>query len=157
MSILKENGGNARPSKVEYYLNIAEAVGLRSTCLRRKYGAVLVNNDEIISTGYNGSVRGESNCCDLGYCEREAQGVAKGERYELCVAVHAEDNAVISAGRNRALNGTVYIVGKNADGTYADPHPCKMCRRKLINAGVKKVIGYDPIEGIIDIDIRSYE
>ena len=132
----------ARISKDAYYIGIAEAVLERSTCLRRKYGAVLVKNDEIVSTGYNGSPRGEKNCCDVGYCEREAQGVPKGERYELCVAIHAEDNAITSAGRANALDATLYIVGKNvSDGSYANPSPCMMCRRKIVNAGIKRVVG----------------
>lgn len=131
-----------RPTKDEYYLRIAEAVLERSTCLRRKYGAVLVKNDEIVSTGYNGSPRGELNCCDLGYCERETKGVPKGERYELCVAIHAEDNTISSAGRHRAFGATLYIVGKNTeDGSYANPNPCLMCRRKIVNAGVTRVVG----------------
>ena len=96
----------SRPSKDEYYLSIAEAVLARSTCLRRKYGAVLVKNDEIVSTGYNGAPRTEPNCCDVGYCDRENKGIAKGERYELCVSIHAEDNAITSAGRDKANGAT---------------------------------------------------
>lgn len=130
-----------RLSKEEYYLGIAEAVLERSTCLRRKYGAVLVKNDEIVSTGYNGSARGEDNCCDTGECAREALNIPKGERYELCVAIHAEDNAITSAGRHRALGATLYIVGKEANGEYANPNPCIMCRRKIINAGIVRVVG----------------
>lgn len=148
-----------RPTKDEYYLGIAEAVLERSTCLRRKYGAVLVKNDEIVATGYNGSVRGEDNCCDVGYCEREAQGVPKGERYELCCAIHAEDNAITSAGRHKALGATLYIVGKNtADGTYASPAPCMMCRRKIVNAGIKRVVGLFDRDGVLqveDIDVTK--
>ena len=131
-----------RPTKDEYYLGIAEAVLKRSTCLRRNYGAVLVKNDEIVSTGYNGCVRGEDNCCDVGHCDRERQGVAKGERYELCVAIHAEDNCITSAGRDKAYGATLYIVGKEAKtGEYANPNPCLMCRRKLVNAGIARVVG----------------
>lgn len=131
-----------RPSKDEYYLGIADQVLRRSTCIRRNYGAVLVKNDEIVATGYNGSPRGEANCCDTGYCEREKQGVAKGERYELCCAIHAEDNAITSAGRDKAFGSTLYIVGReNASGEYANPCPCMMCRRKIINAGIKRVVG----------------
>ena len=138
----KTNSNKTRPSKDEYYIGIAEAVLERSTCLRRKYGAVLVKDDEIVSTGYNGSQRNEANCCDVGYCEREAQGVPKGERYELCVAIHSEDNAISSAGRAKALGATLYIVGKNvSDGSYANPSPCMMCRRKIVNAGIKRVVG----------------
>lgn len=132
----------SRPNKDAYYLKIAEAVLERSTCLRRKYGAVLVKDDEIVATGYNGAPRGERNCCDLEYCEREKQGVPKGERYELCVAIHAEDNAITSAGRAKANGATLYIVGKEAaTGNYANPSPCMMCRRKIVNAGIKRVVG----------------
>ena len=132
----------SRPNKDQYYLKIAEAVLERSTCLRRKYGSVLVKNDEIVSTGYNGAPRGERNCCDLGYCERESKGVPKGERYELCCAIHSEDNAITSAGREKANGATLYIVGKEvATGKYANPSPCMMCRRKIVNAGIKRVVG----------------
>jgi len=131
----------SRISKDEYYLGIAEAVLKRSTCLRRNYGVVLVKNDEIIATGYNGSPRGEENCCDIGKCKREELGVARGERYELCVAIHAEDNAITSAGREKAFGSTLYIVGKERDGSYADPSPCLMCRRKIVNAGIVRVVG----------------
>ena len=148
-----------RPSKDEYYIGIADAVLRRSTCLRRNYGAVLVKNDEIVATGYNGAARGEPNCCDLGYCEREAREVPKGERYELCKAIHAEDNAISSAGRARSVGATLYIVGRNNDDerSLADPHPCKMCRRKIKNAGISRVVGCMTDGSIIDIDIDSYE
>lgn len=147
-----------RPTKDEDYLGIADVVLRRSTCLRRKYGAVLVKNDEVIATGYNGSPRGEKNCCDVGFCEREAHGVAKGERYELCVAIHAEDNAITSAGRSRAIGSTLYIVGREvATGEIANPHPCKMCRRKIKNAGITRVVGFFNDGVIRDIDIDSYE
>ena len=130
-----------RISKDEYYLSIADDVLKRSTCLRRNYGVVIVKNDEIIATGYNGAARGEPNCCDTGTCARQVLGVPSGERYELCVAIHAEDNAITSAGRSRCQGATLYIVGREADGTYASPQPCMMCRRKIINAGITKVIG----------------
>lgn len=130
-----------RISKDEYYLSIADVVLKRSTCLRRNYGVVIVKNDEIVATGYNGAARGEPNCCDTGTCARQALGVPSGERYELCVAIHAEDNAITSAGRSRCQGATLYIVGRETDGTYASPQPCMMCRRKIINAGITKVIG----------------
>lgn len=131
-----------RISKDEYYLGIAEAVLERSTCLRRNYGVVLVKNDEIISTGYNGSARGEANCIDTGKCARQELGVPAGERYELCVSVHAEQNAIISAGRDRALGSTLYIVGKEHESrNYANPDPCIMCRRFIKNAGITRVVG----------------
>ena len=88
-----------RMSKDKYYLNIADAVLDRSTCLRRKYGAIIVKNDEILSTGYNGAPRGRVNCSELGYCNREQLRIPSGQRYELCRSVHAEANAIISAAR----------------------------------------------------------
>lgn len=142
-----------RISKDEYYLGIAEAVLKRSTCLRRNYGAVLVKNDEIISTGYNGSARGEANCIDTGVCIRQELGVPSGERYELCVAVHAEQNAIISAGREKAIGSTLYIVGKeHGSEDYASPEPCKIRKRFIKNAGIVRVVGIR--NGIVeDIEI----
>ena len=133
-----------RIDKQTYYLGIAEAVAKRSTCLRRKYGAIIVNNDEIVSSGYNGAPRGEKNCSDCGYCRREQLNVPKGERYELCRSVHAEQNAIISAARREMIGGTIYIVGLEKDGTYANPAPCTICRRLIVNAGIVKCIGLYP-------------
>lgn len=147
-----------RPDKHSYYLQLALDVASRSTCLRRKYGAVLVNEElnTIVSTGYNGSPRHEENCCDLGYCEREAQNVPKGERYEMCKAIHAEQNAIMAAGYFKAKGCILYIAGVNvADGSLADPSPCKLCRRYIANMGIEKVIGLmngEPTE----IDVKSY-
>ena len=131
-----------RVSKDLYYLGIAEQVAQRSTCLRRRYGAVIVNNDEIVSTGYNGAPRGEVNCIDCGYCEREANNIPKGERYERCRSVHGEMNAIISAARREMVGGTIYIVGIEAkDGSYANPAPCLICRRLIVNAGIIRCVG----------------
>ena len=131
-----------RVSKDMYYLDIAKAVLERSTCLRRRYGAVIVNNDEIVSTGYNGAPRGEPNCIDIGYCYRNEHNIPKGQMYEACVAVHAEQNAIISAARRDMLGATIYIVGKEVDtGEYANPAPCLICRRMIRNAGIIKCIG----------------
>jgi dCMP deaminase len=130
-----------RTSKREYYLAIAKAVALRSTCLRRRYGAIIVNNDEIVSTGYNGAPRGEVNCTDCGFCRREQLHIPKGERYELCRSVHAEQNAIISASRSEMLGGTIYVVGLEKDGSYANPAPCTICRRLIVNAGIDKCVG----------------
>lgn len=131
-----------RIKKDEYYLDIAKTVTRRSTCLRRQYGAIIVKNDEVVATGYNGAPRGEINCCDCGFCQRDALGIPKGERYELCVSVHAEANAIISAARRDMIGATIYIVGIDAkDGSYANPAPCLMCRRLIKNAGITKCIG----------------
>lgn len=130
-----------------YYLTIAEAVAGKSTCLRRCYGAVIVKDDEIISTGYNGSPRGCPNCCDTG-CMREILGTKKGDAYNLCMSVHAEQNAIISASRRDMIGSTLYIVGVNspkiemASGYhYADPTPCLLCHRMIVNAGISRVVG----------------
>ena len=131
-----------RTDKIHYYLRIADAVQERSTCLRRKYGAIIVRSDEIISTGYNGAPRGRKNCSDIGYCEREARKIPSGERYELCRSVHAEANAVISASRRDMLGATLYLAGRDArtGEILPDATPCSMCRRQIINAGIATVI-----------------
>ena len=133
---------DGRTSKEEYYLNIADAVLNRSTCLRRKYGAIIVRNDEIISTGYNGAPRGRVNCTELGRCTRDELGIPSGQRYELCRSVHAEANAIISAARRDMLGGTLYLVGRDAktQELLADTMPCSMCRRHIINAGITQVV-----------------
>lgn len=130
-----------RPSKTAYYLGIAREVARRGTCLRRCYGAVIVNNDQIVSTGYSGAPRGMTNCIDLGQCLREEQNIPKGQRYELCRAVHAEMNAIIHAARSDMIGGKMYIVGVSADtGDYVEnAEPCKLCKRVIINAGLKTV------------------
>lgn len=131
-----------RIGKDEYYISIAEAVLQRSTCLRRRYGAVIVKDDEIISTGYNGSPRGEKNCIDIGYCNREHLNIPKGQRYEECVAVHAEQNACLSARRSDLIGSTIYIAGREVKTwENADPTPCKLCNRTLKNAGIARVVG----------------
>lgn len=127
-----------RISKDEYYLGIARAVAKRSTCLRRQYGAVIVKNDRIVSTGYNGSARGDKNCCDVGTCWREEHNIPHGEQYERCLAVHAEDNAISQAGRE-TIGATLYLAGFE-NGVEIMAEPCMMCDRKIKNAQIKKVI-----------------
>ena len=129
-----------RISKTEYYLGIAKSVSMRSTCLRRRYGAVIVKNDEIISTGYNGSPRGEKNCCDVGYCYRAVNNIPHGEQYEKCVAVHAEANAIISAARKDMIGATLYLYGREGNKEIK-AEPCLMCQRLIQNAGIGKIIG----------------
>ena len=133
-----------RLSKNDYYLSIAEAVLARSTCLRRKYGAVIVKDDEIIATGYNGAARGAKNCCDIGYCQREQEHIPYGERYEKCRAVHAEANAIISASRRDMLGATLYLAGFEADGSpVEDIAPCSICQRLILNAGIAFIVMRD--------------
>ena len=130
-----------RRDKINYYLDLAEIVGQRGTCLRRHYGAVIVKNDEVISTGYVGAPRGRKNCSDLGVCIRQKMNVPRGERYELCRSVHAEANAIISASRGKMIGSTLYLVGKEGDtGEYVkNSNSCSMCKRMIINAGIDRV------------------
>ncbi len=131
-----------RIDKINYYLDIAETVLERGTCLRRNFGAIIVNNDEIVSTGYVGAPRGRANCVDLGYCTREKLNIPKGQRYELCRSVHAEQNAIISASRADMIGATIYLACHDAktNELYGDVEPCSMCKRAIINAGIEKVI-----------------
>lgn len=132
-----------RISKDTYYLNIAAVVASRSTCLKKHYGAVVVNNDEIISTGYNGAPRGEENCCDTGKCycrenEKPKSEIAAkhGSKYGSCVAVHAEQNALISASRQEMNGGTLYLACLEEE----TPAPCNICERMIRNAGIKRIV-----------------
>lgn len=141
-----------RPTLDEYYLDIARAVTRRSTCLRRQYGAVIVNNDEIISTGYNGSPRGEKNCCDHGSCNRMGHAHNDGD-YDECRSVHAEMNAIISASRRQMLGGTLYLAGFENDQEIA-AEPCPICKRIIRNAGISKVIFRDKFGHISQIELK---
>ena len=130
-----------RISKKCYYLNIADAVSQRSTCLRRHYGAIIVNNDEIISTGYNGAPRGALACCDKKECLRDKLNIPHGEHYELCLSCHAEANAIISASRRDMINGVLYLSGRDVNtDELCECIPCNMCIRLIINAGIKRVV-----------------
>lgn len=147
-----------RRDKINYYLDLAEMVSQRSTCLRRHFGAVLVQNDEVISTGYSGAPRGRKNCTDLNYCVRQKLGVPRGERYELCRSVHAEANAIISSSRNKMLGSTMYLVGIECDtGEYVkEASSCSMCKRLIINAGVKHVIVRDTKEEYRIVNVQRW-
>lgn len=137
-----------RVDKTNYYLDIAEAVAERGTCLRNNYGSVIVKNDEVISTGYTGAPRGRKNCLDLGFCMRKKCEMPSGKGYERCRSVHSEQNAIISASRNEMIGATLYLVGVNKrNGEYVnDNEPCSFCKRMLINAGVKDVYMRDSKE-----------
>jgi dCMP deaminase len=131
-----------RRDKHNYYLDIAETVLERGTCLRRNYGSIIVKNDEIISTGYTGSPRGRKNCSCLGYCRREQLNIPRGEKYEMCRSVHSEANAIISASRRDMIGATLYLVGKDArDGELVkNANSCAMCKRMIINSGIEKIV-----------------
>ena len=134
-----------RVDKINYYLDIAESVLERGTCLRNNYGSIIVKNDEIISTGYTGAPRGRKNCIDLGYCIRQKYEMPSGKGYERCRSVHSEQNAIISAARKDMIGATLYLVGINQrNGEYVkDNEPCSFCKRMIINAGIEKVVMRD--------------
>ena len=131
-----------RISEDQYYLNIAREVAARSTCLRRKFGAVIVKNKQIISTGYCGAPRGTENCSDTGHCFRNELGAKAGEHYEWCRSVHGEANAIIHAARLEMMGATLYLVGidSRTHEITADAEPCRMCKRMIINAGIEMVV-----------------
>ena len=146
-----------RIDKENYYLDIAETVLERSTCLRRCYGAIIVKNDEIIATGYNGAPRGRKNCVDLNYCTREAMNIPSGQRYELCRSVHAEANCIISAARKETLDSTLYMACRNpATGDLIPGSTsCSMCRRQIINAGIRRVVIRDTPTDYRIVDVEK--
>ena len=147
-----------RRDKINYYLDIAETVSKRSTCLRRIYGAVIVKNDEIISTGSVGAPRGRKNCSDLNYCLREKMAIPRGERYELCRSVHAEANAIISAAREKMLGATLYLVGFEMPGYeyIVNSNSCAMCKRLIINAGIEQVVIRDTRENYRIVAVQDW-
>lgn len=148
----------ARRDKINYYLDLADVVSQRGTCLRRRYGAVIVKNDEVISTGYVGAPRGRKNCTDLGFCIRQQMKIPRGERYELCRSVHAEANAIISAERNKMIGATLYLSGREASsGEYIrQSNSCSMCKRMIINAGIEKVIIRDSEDEYREILVQDW-
>jgi dCMP deaminase len=147
-----------RPSKTEYYIGIARAVSERSTCLRRRFGAVIVKNDQIISTGYNGAPRKTANCLDLGHCKRQQLSIPPGQNYELCRAVHAEMNAVIHASRLEMVGADLYLAGFDVESgrPVSHPEPCMLCKRVIINAGIARVILFRAPEGYHYIDVDEW-
>ncbi len=147
-----------RVSKHNYYLDIAQTVAERCTCLRRKFGAIIVKDDVIVSTGYNGAPRGRKNCSDLGYCMRDKLGIPRGERYELCRSVHAEANAIIAAPRDRMLGATLYMacVSPEDGSLFAGTTSCMMCKRLIINAGIETVIVRDTKDDFRIINVSDW-
>ncbi|MCQ2441802.1 MAG: dCMP deaminase family protein [Oscillospiraceae bacterium] len=148
----------ARRDKINYYLDLADVVSQRGTCLRRRYGAVIVKNDEVISTGYAGAPRGRKNCTDLNFCIRQQMKIPRGERYELCRSVHAEANAIISAERNKMIGSTIYLSGREvATGEYIkNSSSCSMCKRMIINAGIAQVIIRDTEDDYRVVDVQEW-
>lgn len=155
-AIVPTGNPTGRINKIEYYLGIAKAVAQRGTCLRRKFGAVIVKDDRIVSTGYVGAPRGRKNCCDIGKCFRQENNIPSGQRYELCRSVHAEMNAIISASKEELQGGVMYLVGIENDGSTT-PHAdcCAMCKRMIINAGIRYVIIAKPT-GSIKVSVQDW-
>ena len=147
-----------RVKKENYYLDIAQTVVERSTCLRRCYGAIIVKNDEIVATGYNGAPRGRKNCSEMGRCLREELSIPSGQRYELCRSVHAEANAIISAARRDCIGATLYLAGIDAKTgeLLHDATSCSMCRRMIINAGIERVIVRNTPEDYTVTDVQEW-
>ena len=147
-----------RVSKENYYLDIAQTVSERSTCLRRRFGAIIVKNDSIISTGYNGAPRGRKNCDDLGYCFREKMGIPRGERYEMCRSVHAEANAIIAAPREQMLGSTLYMgcTAPEDGAVMAGTSSCMMCKKLAINAGIERIVVRDDAENFRIINVSDW-
>lgn len=147
-----------RRDKTNYYLDLADVVSKRGTCLRRRYGAVIVKNDEVISTGYVGAPRGRKNCSDIEYCIRQKMNIPRGERYELCRSVHAEANAIISAEREKMIGSTLYLSGREVDtGEYIkNSNSCSMCKRQIINAGISQVVIRDTEDEYRVIDVQEW-
>ncbi|MHC1726944.1 MAG: cytidine/deoxycytidylate deaminase family protein [Syntrophobacteraceae bacterium] len=147
-----------RPTKSQYYIDIARSVAMRSTCLRRRFGAVVVKNDQIISTGYNGAPRQTTNCIDLGYCYRQQMNIPSGQNYELCRAVHAEMNAIIHASRLDMVDSDLYLVGIEVETgeLVKEVMPCLLCKRVIINAGVSRVILPVAPKGFKYVDVDDW-
>ena len=147
-----------RVSKINYYLDIAQTVAKRCTCLRKQYGAVIVKDDSIVSTGYNGAPRGRKNCTDLNFCMRDKLNIPRGERYEMCRSIHAEANAIIAASREEMLGSTLYMTcvdpktGELVPGTSS----CAMCKRQVINAGIARVVVRDTPEEYRIIEVSDW-
>lgn len=147
-----------RRDKINYYLDLAQVVAQRGTCLRRLYGAVIVKNDEVISTGYTGAPRGRKNCSDIKTCIRKELNIPRGQRYELCRSVHAEANAIISASRDQMLDSALYLAGMEVETgeLIENSCSCSMCKRMIINAGIKVVYIRDTREKYREIQVEDW-
>ena len=147
-----------RVNKINYYLDIAQTVATRSTCLRKSFGAIIVKNDTIISTGYNGAPRGRKNCSDICTCIRDQLNIPRGERYELCRSVHSEANAIIAASRDQMLGSTLYMtcLDSKTGEVVPDTNSCAMCKKMIINAGIDTVIIRNTPSSYKIIEVREW-
>ena len=144
-----------RPGKTKYFLDIALSVAARSTCLRRKFGVVIVKGDNIVGTGYNGNARGVINCYEVG-CIKDIMGQPANKAYDLCPAVHAEENAIINSNRSDRIGARLYIAGLNPDGGYTRADPCQRCKRKIINSEIGEVVLLDENGQAVRIDVKDF-
>jgi dCMP deaminase len=144
-----------RPDKTMYFLNIALSVATRSTCLRRKFGAVIVKGNIIVGTGYNGTAKGVINCYEVG-CIKDEKSLPQNKAYDLCPAVHAEENAIINSNRADRIGARLYIAGIDADGEYTKAVPCQRCQRKIINSEIEEVILLDETGKPVRIDVKDF-
>jgi len=144
-----------RPDKTKYFLDIALSVAARSTCLRRKFGAVIVNGNIIVGTGYNGNAKDVINCYEVG-CIKDMKGLPSNRAYDLCLAVHAEENAIINSSRNDRIGATLYMAALNADGKYTRADPCQRCKRKIINSEIRAVILLNEEGQPVRIDVKDF-
>jgi dCMP deaminase len=144
-----------RPDKTMYFLNIALSVATRSTCLRRKFGAVIVNGNTIVGTGYNGTAKGVVNCYEVG-CIKDEKSLPQNRAYDLCPAVHAEENAIINSNRADRIGAKLYIAGIDADGEYTKAVPCQRCQRKIINSEIEEVVLLDESGNPVRIDVKDF-
>ncbi len=150
---------NLRVDKTNYYLDIAETVAERGTCMRKNYGCIIVKNDEIISTGYTGAPRGRKNCIDLGYCtKKKIYPDVRHGGYDACRSVHAEQNAIISAARKDMIGASLYLVGKRKDTNEYEEGSmcCQMCRKMIINSGIKEVIVRNTKDEYVVVDVNKW-
>lgn len=149
----------SRPSKDEYYLQIAHAISQRSTCLRSRYGAIIVKNDVIVSSGYNGAARKVKDCLEIGFCLKDKMELPHGSGYDACLSVHAEANAVVNAARSGAniFGGIMFISGEDCKtGKIVEARPCTFCRRLLINTGIEKVVFKKPDGSVGEYNIEEW-
>lgn len=147
-----------RPDKDEYYLGIAKAVCKRSPCIRRRFGAIVVKNDAVVSTGYNGPARGVVNCLQVG-CLKDEHEIPAYKGYDYCPAVHAEENSIINAARQgvSVLGGNLYLYGEKFETEEIfEGKPCDRCKRTIINAGIETLIKQRPDGTIIKENVKDW-
>jgi dCMP deaminase len=144
-----------RPNKDMYFLGIAQSVSERSTCMRRKFGAVIVKDSTIVGTGYNGTARGVVNCYEVG-CIKDEMESPRGQAYDYCPAVHAEENAIINSNRSDRIGATLYIAGRDNEGKLTMALPCQRCQRKIMNSQIKEVVILSSSGEAVHYDVTDY-